>query len=484
MKQSLILSFLSLFQLLIAFALQLFILEIFGITESLDIYFASNTINLIIVGVASSALNYSITPIFVKYYKNRKIKTFKNLANSLLSLLFVVFLVLAVLQSIFSDQITSLVFPGFKEEESKLLSEMFAIQAFISIFSILIGVLNAINYTLDKLYRTIVIPIVGSFLQILFVYFTYKLLGIFSLVYALGLFQLFVFIGLGISFVKYYRFNIKIDKNLKNAWRKIYPLIFSSSFSKSDILVNRYFASTLIAGSITILHYGQLSINILTSFVNKGISLVSLRKFSIILEDKKKFNDYFLDLYQIMIVVSMFFIVQVVLASDFVLYYALSSENFSSDKLDKLYLVIVSFLGMFLGGILSSVLVNAFYSKGLTSLVSKMSIILHALGIVVKIVAFKLYGFYALAIVMSIKSIINSILLVWLYNTYIYKIKYMNFIFFFFKVFFVSIFLLLITLYFKSIGTNIFALTTISSIVYMALFYKFLSNKYKIMRTP
>lgn len=471
------------FQLAIAFAFQLFILKIFGITENLDIYFASNTINMIIVGVATSALNYSTTPIFIKYFKNRRFKTFQNLANSLLSLLFVIFLVLAILQTMFSVQITALIFPGFLGNENKLIADMFAVQAFISIISILIGVLNAINYTFNKLYITIIIPLFGSILQIVFVYFTYQSLGIFSLVYALGLFQLFVFIGLGGSFIKYYRFKIKIDENLKDAWTKMYPLILSSSFSKSDILVDRYFASTLIAGSITMLHYGQLFINILTSFVNKGISLVSLRKFSTIMENKEKFNDYFLNLYQIMLVISMFFIIQVVLASDTILYYALGSESFSSEKLEILYIVIISFLGMFLGGILSSVLVNAFYSKGLTSLVSKMSITLHALGIVVKIVAFKLYGFYTLAIVMSIKSIIGSILLVWLYNIYIYKIEYMSFIFFFFKVFCLSSFLLLLSLYFKNTGVNIFVLITISSIVYIMLYYKFLKNKYKIMRT-
>lgn len=472
----------SLFQLVIAFAFQLFILKIFGITENLDIYFASNTINMIIVGVATSALNYSTTPIFVKYFKNRRLKTFQNLANSLLSLLFIIFVVLAILQSLFSVQITAFIFPGFTGDENKLVSEMFAIQAFISILSILIGVLNAINYTFNNLYRTVVIPIIGSALQIVFVYFTYESLGIFSLVYALGLFQLFVFIGLSMSFAKYYKFKIKIDDNLKDAWKKMYPLILSSSFSKSDILVDRYFASTLVAGSITILHYGQLFINILTSFVNKGISLVSLRKFSTIMEDKERFNDYFLNLYQIMLVISMFFVIQVVLASDTVLHYALSGESFSTEKLEMLYVVIVSFLGMFLGGILSSVLVNAFYSKGLTSLVSKMSITLHALGIVVKIVAFKLYGFYALAIIMSIKSIIGSILLVWLYNTNIYKIQYMKFIFFFFKGFFVSTFLLLISLYFKSTGLNISVLMAISSVIYIALYYKFLKEKYLIMK--
>lgn len=470
------------FQVAIAFLFQLFILKIFGITENLDIYFASNTINMIIVGVATSALNYSTTPIFITYFKSKKLKTFKNLANSLLSLLFILFLMLALIQSIFASQITATIFPGFSGEDNILISKMFAIQAFISIVSILIGILNAINYTFNNLYRTVIIPIVGSVLQIGFVYFTYESLGVFSLVYALGLFQVFVFIGLSASFVKYYRFRIKIDENLKDAWIKMYPLILSSSFSKSDILLDRYFASTLIAGSITILHYGQLFINILTTFVNNGISLVSLRKFSTIVEDKEKFNNYFLSLYQIMLVISMFFVVQIVLASDTVLYYLLDGDILSMEKLEMLYVVIVSLLGVFFGGILSSVLVNAFYSKGLTSLVSKMSIILHTLGIVVKIVAFKLYGFYALVVVMSIKSILASILLVWLYNIHIYKIDYMHFILFFCKVFFVSVFILIVSLYLKSIEINIFALIAVSSLVYIALYYKFLKSKYLVMK--
>lgn len=467
---------------MISFLFQLFILKIFGITEHLDIYFASSTINMIVIGVATSALNYSTTPIFIKYFKKKKLKTFKNLANSLLSLLFIVFVVLAILQATFATQITSTIFPGFVNEQNKLISEMFSIQAFISVVSILIGVLNAINYTFNNLYRTVIIPILVSMLQIVFVYLTYEQLGIFSLVYALALFQIFLFFGLSVSFIKYYRFKIKIDKNLKDAWKKMYPLIISSSFSKSDILIDRYFASTLIAGSISILYYGQLFINILTTFVNKGISLVSLRKFSSINDDEEKFNEYFLSLYQIMLVVSMFFVVQVIVSSDIILNYLLEGDNFSIEKLKILYLVILSFLGVFLGGILSSVLVNAFYSKGLTLIVSKMSMVLHGIGIVVKIIAYHIYGFYALAIVMSIKSVIGSILLVWFYNTHIYKINYSKFLLFFSKVFLVAILTTLFSLYLKSLEVNIFVLIAFISMVFILFYYSFLKNKYNAMR--
>ena len=99
---------------------------------------------------------------------------------------------------------------------------------------------------------------------------TYETLGIFSLVYALAFHQ---FIALSNSFIKYYQLSIKINTELKDAFMKMYPLLLSSTFSKSDILVDRYFASALVAGSISLLHYGQLFINTLTSIVNKGISL-------------------------------------------------------------------------------------------------------------------------------------------------------------------------------------------------------------------
>lgn len=460
----------------------MFILKIFGISENLDIYIASNTINLIIVGVATSALNYAMTPIFVKYYKKRKLKTFKNLTNSLLNIVFITFFMLAIVQYLFSMEITSFIFPGYINESNTLISQLFSIQAFVSVLSISIGILNAINYTFNNLYRTIVIPIIASVFQILFVYATYESYGIFSLVYALALNQFIIFITLSSSFIKYYHFSIKINDELKDSLRKMYPLMISSTFSKSDILVDRYFASALVEGSISILYYGQLFINTLTTLVNKGISLVSLRKFSLIENDKDKFNKYFLDLYQIMLVIIMFFVLEVVISSDYIFNILLLGDKFSKEKLDTLYLVIISFIGIFIGGILSSVLVNAFYAKGLTKIVSKMSIILHTLGIVAKIIAFKIYGFYALPIVMSIKSIIGSGLLIFLYNRHIYNIKYSKFFLFFVRVLFITILLMISALYLKYMDINIIVIVVISSLLYILISYQCMIKKFYEMR--
>jgi putative peptidoglycan lipid II flippase len=463
---------------LIAFILQFFIIKFFGISESLDIYIASNTINLIIVGIATGSLNYAITPIFIKYYKNKQFKAFRNLANSLLNIIFIIFFILAIVQYLFSSQITSTIFPVYINEENILLSELFSIQAFISILTILTGVLNAINYALNNLYRTIVIPIITSVFQIVFIYFSYEDLGIFSLVYALAINQLLLLISLGAPYIKHYQFSVKKSRVLKNVYSKTYPLIISSFFAKSDVLVDRYFASTLITGSISTLYYGQLLIDSLVTIINKGVSLVSLRNFSIIESEKKTFNDYFLNLYEVALVIAMFFAIHIIVSTDFILEYILSEAySTSSEEISRIYMVTISLIGFFIGGLVSSVLVNAFYAKGFTALISKMTIILQTIGIVFKIIFFKLYGFYALPIIMSLKSIIGTGILIVLYNKNIYRISYRVFLIFFIKVLLFTCTIVIAALYLKSLEVSIFVIMLLSSIVYVAYFFKFIKEK-------
>lgn len=477
-KQSLLLSILSVFQLGVALIFQLFILRIFNIGISLDLYFASNTINSIIVVVATASLNRAMTPIFIKYSTRNRYRSLRELANSLFNTFLVIFLILAVTQAVFATQITSAMFPGFTGEDNKLLSELFAIQAFISIVSMLIGVLNSLNYTFNNLYRTIAIPICASFLQIVFVYYTHQQLGILSLVYALGINQVIIFICLGAPFVKYYSFTIKFSRQFKDAAGKMLPLTATFLISKSDIIVDRYFASVLVSGSISLLRYGLLFISTLSTVVNNGVSLVSLRKFSKIERDKESFNKYFLSLYKMMLIVTMFFVIGTVLCGDFVIQLLLG-KNMSADSLNSLYYVTLAYIGVFIGKTLSSVLVNAFYAKGLTAVVSKLNISLHLLGIATKIVGFKLFGFFALPIVMSLKNLIISAALLFLYNRCVAKIALFPVLISTLKVTFVSCLLLAGGIFLKKYGVHAVAAAFIILLTYTAVFYRYVIGEYR-----
>ena len=447
MKDSIIISILGVIQLFISLLYQIFILNIFGTSRVLDIYFASNTINFIIVAASISVMNFAITPILIKYYKKNEKKKLEELFSSLFNILFMCFFLFGLFQYFFAPYILQLILPGFSIADLEIAIQLFRLQAFLSVINILSALLLAMHYTFNFLYRTIIFPLIAQVVQLLFVWIFYKQFGVFALMYGLIISQFITFVLFTFPFIKLYKFKIIFNSELKDASRKIFPLIISSSFSRSNILVDRFFASTLSAGSITLLQYGEKIIQIINEFINKGISLVSLRKFSLEHDNEKEFQRLFLKLYKTII----FIIVPTIFLIIFYLRDALNlvvlSKNLSSSDVDNIYLVSIAFMGIFIGGSLSSTITNAFFAKGLTKLIAKMNIILQILGIGLKIGLFYLIGFWGLPIAFSITSITRSFVLLILYTFYIYNYDKKLLFKYFIKLLFISFLAIFVSKY-------------------------------------
>jgi len=373
------------------------------------------------LAVSTGAINSAITPILVAYYKNNERKRLGELASSLFNVIFLIFCVFGIIQYLFAEQILKLILPGFGQAELIKLVSLFRIQAFLSIITILTAILLALHYTLKNFYRTIVFSMIGQFAQIIFVWFFYKQYGVFSLVYGLVISQSIVFVLLMLPFINLYSFRIVYNAELKNASHKIFPLIVSSAFSKSNMLVDRFFASTLSAGSITLLQYGEKIISIISGFINKGISLVSLRKFSLEQDNEAEFQRLFYLIYKTMI----FLVVPVTFIIIFFLKDALNiillSNNLALQDVEKIYWVTIAFIGIFIGGSLNSTITNAFYAKGLTSLVARVAVVFQFFGIGFKVLLYFMIGFWGLPIAFSLNSILGVIALFVLYYKHIYK---------------------------------------------------------------
>ena len=277
------------------------------------------------------------------------------------------------------------------------------------------------HYTFNMLYRTVLYPLLSQIVQIIFVWFTFIELGIFSLLYGLVLSQLITFGLFSLPFLKFYKFKISFNKELKDASKKIFPLILSSTFSKSNIVIDRFFASSLNSGSITLLQFGEKIIRMISELINKGISLVSLRKFSLEQDNKKEFQRLFYKICKtiIFIVVPVCFLIIEYLKD--ALNLVMFSDNLLYSDLEQIYLVAIAFIGIFIGGSLSSTITNAFYAKGLTKIIAKVNVIMQVFAIALKIVMFYFIGFWGLPLAFSISSVIGSIVLFILYYFHIYK---------------------------------------------------------------
>lgn len=240
-------------------------------------------------------------------------------------------------------------------------------------------------------------------------------MGVYSLVFGLLLSQLFIFLVFVIPFFKKYKFSITFDKEVISAINKVVPLIFSSIFSKSNIIVDRFFASSLNPGSISVLQYGEKIIKIISGLVLKGLSLVTLRKFSLLENDPKQFLKLFYLLNKSIIFIIFPIAFSIFFFADDALNFIDYSENIEFEDISKLYLVIISLLGLLIGGSLSTTITNAFYAKGLTMLISKFNVILQIIGILLKIFLFYKIGFWGLPIALSINSLVGSFILYILY---------------------------------------------------------------------
>ena len=424
MKDSIVISILGIVQALLTLGYQIFVLNIFGFSNELDIYFASNTINFVLVSISITAINLSITPILIGYYKKRDERKLRELTSSIFNILLLVFLILALLQYFLAPSILRLFLPGFDESKIILANKLFRIQAFLSIITITTSVLVALHYTFNMMYKSIVYPVLAQACQILFVWFFYEQLGIIALLYGLVLSQCLTFVFLALPFVKLYRFEIRLSNDLKDALNKIFPLLLSSIFSKSNVIIDRFFASSLTTGSITLLYYGEKIIGLVSDFVNKGLSLVSLRKFSLEKDNDIEFQRLFSLVFESMIFIVVPVSIMLIFLLEDALNFFVVSSKLVDDDIGKLYLVIISLLGVFVGGSLNSTITNAFYAKGLTKIVAKFNVIIQICGFVLKLVLFQSFGLWGLTIAFSVTKVLGFCTLLITYHKLIYSYNF------------------------------------------------------------
>lgn len=450
----------------------MFVLNIFGVGEGLDIYYASNTINTIVLAVATGSINNALTPLLIKHFKENNLNSLKEVSISFFNFLLLTFFVLAVLQCLLARPILGLILPGFDKTKIETAVFFFRIQAFLSIITILTAVLRSLYYTYKKFYTTLLYPILGEIVQVLFVFLFYKKIGIYSLLYGLVINHGITFILFSIPFASFYRPRVVFNNEFKHVLKKIYPLLLSSSLSKSNILVDRFFASLLSSGSITILHYGDRFIKMILGFINKGISLVSLRKLSLEYDNDEKFRHLFYRINKgvVFIIIPVTFII--IFFFKEALHLMVVSNRLKLVDVNKIYFVVVALIGVFIGGSINDPITNAFFAKGLTSLISKTSIGIQLFGIPFKILFFYLFGFWGLPVAFSINSVISIIILYVMYYKYIGKYSIKHILLYLMKIIAVSSIAILIPqLLIKNIIKTPVLVLFIGTSVFVILFF-------------
>ncbi|MDC0079048.1 murein biosynthesis integral membrane protein MurJ [Candidatus Pelagibacter sp.] len=235
---------------------------------------------------------------FVPSYSSEIIKGKKQssiFANSIFNLLLLGLLFLVLVVQIFMPGFVSIIAPGFVEDAEKMNMAInltritFPFLLFISIASFFAAILNSHN----KFAVASAAPIILNVVLIIVLFFSNSLGD-----------KLIYYLSYGVSFAgilqllflykfvrKFYslklNFKIKINKKVKNFFKKLLPSIFSSGVTQINILIGTIIAS-FQASAVSYLYYADRIYQINLAIAGIAIGVVILPQLSKHIQSKKK----------------------------------------------------------------------------------------------------------------------------------------------------------------------------------------------------
>jgi putative peptidoglycan lipid II flippase len=260
----------------VGFLTQIIIAHYFGVSKELDAFVAAAIIPEFIFSLTNALLFTSFVVVYPKYLKELGEEKGKHYLNNLFTISFGVLILFVFMIILLSPFIAKIIGPGFTTDQLSLTSLLIKILAasviFFGISSLATGVLyHEHKFSTPKLFRTFLgLGIIVS------VIFLQRHLGVMSL--AIG-----ILVGSGIGVIVQYigmkkeRYSFSFTMNVGDPYLKkllilSWPLIITSLFFYINKTVANMIASTLGVGSLSILNYAFLVMNIVVTLIAGSIA--------------------------------------------------------------------------------------------------------------------------------------------------------------------------------------------------------------------
>lgn len=224
----------------------------------LDAYNAAFRIpDLIFKLLVTGALSASFIPVFSSFLHKNK-KQAHLMASSVINLLLLFFIGISVIALIFSHPLSELIAKGFSPYQIDLMSNLTRVLLIAQIFFLISNFLTAILQVNQIFIVSAISPIIYNLFIILSIYTLVPAFGIFGVAYGavIGAFfhmaiQIPSIKHLGFKYSAIASFNIS---GVREIVRLMIPRTLSLGLAEIESTVTLFFASTLAAGSISLLN--------------------------------------------------------------------------------------------------------------------------------------------------------------------------------------------------------------------------------------
>jgi putative peptidoglycan lipid II flippase len=408
MRLSLILGGLSSFNIILNFLFQWYIFTHVGPGVETDALFAGLTIPQLILTVVSGSLMHVLVPLLAGESEDRS----RHDAWGFFLLIGGVFSLFALLLYLTAPWWVSLTVPGFSRAGQTLTVKLTSIQLAGMVFTALTGVQWAVYHSKQKFLWAEMSPILGNGIAVLLLIWVlphYGIVGaawISTLRYAIQTVVMLPALG---TFVCP---NFKAHA-LKEAWRRMKPLLIGTIYYKTDPLVDRFLLSMSTSGTLSLYYLGQQIYGAANTVLNRSVAAPLVPKLSTFNKagDRDGFKDAYQNkLFQITLLCGASIILFIIIGKP-LLGILVGRGSFRASNVSMLWLVMIGLSGAFLGGVGGQITSSAFYARGNTRTPTAISIITFTLFIPMKIASFYIWNVMGVAVATSIYYLSNLLLI-------------------------------------------------------------------------
>ncbi|MEP6913259.1 MAG: lipid II flippase MurJ [bacterium] len=406
MKQTLTLAALAGANILLSLLFQWYVITQLGVGIETDALFAGMALPALILSVVSTSLTHVLVPLLAT---ENEISFRQNAWGFFLGVSALFTVVALALFATATYWVPWLV-PGFSPAAQSLTVSLTRIQLVSMIFTASVSVLWSVYHARKQFIWVELSTVLSSLIALVLIV---KLLAIYgvaaaALVIVLRTLLQVIWLLPGLGRWQWPQWN---STAMREAWRRIRPLLVGTSYYRTDPLVDRFLASMAPAGGLSLLYIGQQIYGVANVVAEKAIAVPMVPQLAI--EAAANRWPVFRRIYQKRLLIiggltaagyAIF-----LMAGERILNLLIGHGGVTRDNVHMLWLIMVALVGFFIAGAMGQITSTTFYAMGDTRTPTRMSIITYTLYVPAKVIGFMKYGLMGLAVVTSVYLFVNLI---------------------------------------------------------------------------
>ncbi len=419
-KATAIVTILSMASMVFAFLLQMLLASSFGASSESDAYVAATTIPNLLNAVLLTAMSITFIPVFVEYETNATEEEAWRVAASFIVVALLSLIIFSLIGSLFSEQLIRLIAPGLARDPGtvRIAADLQRILLQAMVLVAFGGLLAGLFYA----HKSFAIPTLGPLLSgvvaFLFAWLFVNRLGIYSLAIGslVGAAVQVVFLLLLLRIR--YSFRLSLDLTHPGVQRiglLMLPWILGAMIYKANPVIDRFIGSQFDEGTISILGYAFLIVQVAVFVSSKGASLSIFPTMSRLISEQRsdRLHQVIDTGIRLVITVLAPVVVMAVLLGDELVAVALQRGQFSSESTQMTSEALIAYTGAIVALSIGNVIAYVYYALQDTRTPAIVGVLGMALNLALALGLRYVFGFLAPAISFSIMTLFNLSLL-WL----------------------------------------------------------------------